>query len=501
LNLASLIDPHPGARRALCDSTGWIDWAEVRRRARSVAVQLAELGVGPDDRVVLAWPTSIEFVVGYLGVLAAGAVVVPINPASPQAELDRELSFIDPKGVICGGPCRQIISGLLENRDPQSRPILLPAQSASTGSQAPGTTESEDDKLNALERKDSDLAVLLFTSGTSATARLAVLSHGNLISNLQQMLSVPRMMLGENDVGLAAIPFFHVFGLNVVLGMTLATGAALVCEERFDPKEALGLVVERKVTVVAGAPPMFADWAALPESDISQDSFSNVRLLVSGAAALPPEVADRFTARFGLPILQGYGLTEASPVVSTSVGLDQPSPGSVGRPLPGVSVRLVDESGEDALYDDPGEIWVRGPNIFHGYWHDDEATAQILDQEGWLHTGDVGVLDDAGNLYVVDRLKDIIIVSGFNVIPAEVERVIRTVNGVRDVVVVGHPDQRTGESVEAVVTKDPDSALSEKDIIDASRAHLAHYKVPANVRFVDALPHGLAGKALRRAVR
>jgi len=326
-----------------------------------------------------------------------------------------------------------------------------------------------------------------------------VLTHGNLTSNLHQMLAVPGKLLDQEDVGLAAVPFFHVFGLNVVLGLTFATGAALVCEERFEPEAALKLVEERGVTVVAGAPPMFADWADMPEGHMG--SFSKVRLLLSGAAALSPDVAARFTSRFGVPIWQGYGLTEASPAVSTSVGLPAPRPGSVGRPLPGIEIRLVDDSGDDALSDDPGEILVRGPNVFHGYWRDAAATAEILDDEGWLHTGDVGVLDGAGELHVVDRLKDLIIVSGFNVIPAEVERVLQGIDGVKEALVIGSPHDRTGEAVEAVVVLETGTTLTSDEIMAHASRHLAHYKVPTKVRFADSLPHGLAGKALRHAVR
>jgi long-chain acyl-CoA synthetase len=244
---------------------------------------------------------------------------------------------------------------------------------------------------------------------------------------------------------------------------------------------------------------MFADWAGLP--DKHRSAFAGVRLLLSGAAALPPEVEQEFTSKFGLPLRQGYGLTEASPGVATSVGIDAPRPGSVGRPLPGLSIRLVDESGEDALYDDPGEIWVRGPNVFSGYWRDETSTEAVLDPDGWLHTGDVGVLDDAGELHVVDRLKDIIIVSGFNVIPAEVEQVVRGVDGVKEAVVVGRSDPRTGESVEAVVVTEPGAGVTAEQIIAFSGTRLAHYKVPGTVRFVEDLPHGLTGKALRRVVR
>ncbi|MFZ0668270.1 MAG: AMP-binding protein [Acidimicrobiales bacterium] len=477
MNLASLVNSHPGSRRALSDAAGWIDWSEVRRRAQAVSTALAGKGIGPGDRVALSLPTSIEFVVGYLGALAAGAVVAPLNPSSPSSEKEPQTAFIEPSLTITAGYVAEAVAAA--------------SAEASSGAGA--------DSLAIVERSDDDPAVMLFTSGTSASAHVAVLSHGNLTSNLRQMLAVPGTLLAAEDVGLAAVPFFHVFGLNVVLGLTLATGAGLVCEERFDPAEALGFVETSGVTVVAGAPPMFADWVDLTSSDGT--AFANVRLLVSGASALGVETAERFKAKFGLPIHEGYGLTEASPVVSTSVGLEFPTPGSVGRPLPGIDMRLVDESGEDALFDDPGEIWVRGPNVFSGYWRDEEATARVLDSDEWLHTGDVGVLDDAGELHVVDRLKDIIIVSGFNVIPAEVERVVRAIDGVNDVVVIGRDAPRTGETVEAVVVADPGSHLTESDVIEAARAHLAHYKVPETVRFVGSLPHGLAGKALRRGAR
>lgn len=478
MNLASLVDSHPGARRALCDQRGWVDWAEVRRRARTAANRLQAQGVGPGDRVAVVLPTSIEFVVAYLAGLAIGAVVVPLNPTSPAAELERELGLVDPALVIT------------EDGEAIFDALVGPG---------PADQTSSDAALHPVPTEDSDPAVLLFTSGTAASPHAAILTHGNLTSNLRQMLAVPGTLLGSEDVGLAAVPFFHVFGLNVVLGMTLATGAGLVCEERFEPVEALGLVSDRGVTVVAGAPPMYADWAGLAVDH--KDAFKNVRLLVSGASALPFETEERFRSKFGLRIHEGYGLTEASPAVSTAVGLEIPNRGSVGRPLPGIEVRLVDESGEDTLFDDPGEIWVRGPNVFDGYWRDDESTAAVLDPDGWLHTGDVGVLDDSGELHVVDRKKDIIIVSGFNVIPAEVERVVKAVDGVKDAVIVGVPNPRTGESVEAVVVSEPGSKVTETDVLEAARAHLAHYKVPENVRFVDSLPQGLAGKALRRAAR
>ena len=502
MNLAGLVDAHAGDRRALCGPTGWSTWGEIRAAAASLRDGLVALGISPGDRVALAWPTSMEFVVGYLGALAAGATVVPLNPASPRAELERELDFVDPAAVVCGGSCAEEIAAICESHA-DGPALVAPGVGSQRGSadwhaltDGSGVTAA---LLGAVDRDDGDVAVMLFTSGTAGSPRLAMLTHGNLVSNLRQMLDVPGTLLGGDDVGLAAVPLHHVFGLNVVLGLTLATGAGLVCEERFDPAEALDLVERRGVTVVAGAPPMFADWARVAED--GERHFSHVRLVLSGASALEPETAERFTSRFGVPLWQGYGLTEASPAVATSVGLEAPRPGSVGRPLPGLSLKLVDESGEDALCDDPGEIWVRGPNVFAGYWRDPDATRAVLDSARWLHTGDVGVLDDAGELHVVDRLKDLIIVSGFNVIPSEVEQVIRGIEGVKETVVFGVPDLRTGESVEALVVPEAGAEPHASDIVDRCAVHLAHYKVPKTVKFVDALPHGATGKTLRRLAR
>jgi long-chain acyl-CoA synthetase len=348
-------------------------------------------------------------------------------------------------------------------------------------------------------RQDTDLAVLLFTSGTAGEPKAAMLSHGNLVANVHQMLGVPDI-LGPDDVGLVALPLFHVFGLNVALGLALATGAALVLETRFDPEASLDLVRRTGVTTLLGVPTMFAAWADLPGATAAERPLGRVRRAISGAAALDADVAVRFERRYGIALWQGYGLTEAAPAVATFFGPGH-RPGSVGRPLPGVEVRLVDESGEAVLHGDPGEIWVRGPNVFTGYWRDPRATARVLTPDGWLRTGDVGVIADDGDLFVVERSKDLVIVSGFNVFPAEVERVLASVPGVAEAVVVGRPDATTGEAVEAVVVPAPGAALTEEELRAHCAANLARYKCPTTIRFVPELPRGLVGKALRRALR
>jgi long-chain acyl-CoA synthetase len=224
-----------------------------------------------------------------------------------------------------------------------------------------------------------------------------------------------------------------------------------------------------------------------------------VRLALTGAAKMPEEVARTFEARFGLPLREGYGLTEASPVVTSSVGVE-PRIGSIGVPLPGVMIRLVDESGDDALDGDSGELWVKGPNVFVGYWEDPEATARALTPDGWLRTGDIAIVDD-GYLSIVDRAKDLVIVSGFNVYPTEVEEVLAEAPGVREVAVVGVPHPHTGEAVKAFVVVEPGANIDEEQLIQFCGEHLARYKCPTKVLFVDALPYGLGGKVLRRELR
>ncbi|MBV8986292.1 MAG: AMP-binding protein, partial [Acidimicrobiia bacterium] len=234
---------------------------------------------------------------------------------------------------------------------------------------------------------------------------------------------------------------------------------------------------------------------------VDASALDSVRLVVSGGAPLADEVAEAFRARFGKPIWQGYGLTETSPIVSSSLAGGEPRKGSIGVPLPGVEVRLVDADGEDTLAGDSGEVWVRGPNVFPGYWNDPDATAMVLTADGWLKTGDIAVTDDDGYLYLVDRAKDLIIVSGFNVFPAEVEEVLVEHSGIAEAAVVGVSHPYSGEAVKAYVVPEGGKYLEEEEIIEFCAERLARYKCPSSVSFVDQIPQGLAGKVLRRALR
>ena len=267
--------------------------------------------------------------------------------------------------------------------------------------------------------------------------------------------------------------------------------------QRFDPFTALETIRERGITVMPGAPPM---WLAFSHfDDAPADSFAGVRVALTGAAKMPEEAMRRLRERFGLELAEGYGMTEASPAVTSSVGFPIRI-GSVGKVLDGISLRLVDESGDDVLDGDSGEIWVKGPNVFHGYLDDPEQTNRVLTTDGWLRTGDIATADRDGYLYLVDRAKDLIIVSGFNVYPAEVEDVLAEHPAVAEVGVVGVPHPHTGEAVKAFVVLKPGSYIDEDGLIAWCMNELARYKCPAKILFVDELPRNLSGKLLRRSL-
>jgi long-chain acyl-CoA synthetase len=293
------------------------------------------------------------------------------------------------------------------------------------------------------------------------------------------------------------LPMFHIFGLNVVLGLSLYRGATTVLVQRFDPSTALDTIRERNVTVIPGAPPLWLAFSHFDDAPV--DSFAGVRLALTGAAKMPEEAMRRLQTKFGLTLMEGYGLTEAAPVVTSSAGIPQ-RVGSVGKVLDGIEVRLVDDHGDDALRGDAGEIWVKGPNVFLGYLHEPEATHKVLTADGWLRTGDIAVTDDDGYLYLVDRVKDLIIVSGFNVYPAEVEEVLMEHPAVREVGVVGVPHPHTGEAVKAFVVLEAGAAAHEDTLVSWCLDHLARYKCPSKILFVDELPRNVSGKLLRRSL-
>jgi long-chain acyl-CoA synthetase len=497
MNLASIVDPHPADATAVISRGKATTYGDLRDQVAHLRGGLLALGLEPGDRVGLVAANNWYFVVSYLAVLGAGGVVVPINPTSPVREVQRQLAAIGARAVIAGPSAKAVVGGL-------DRSALAALEHVIAGSDGdiPGAIAITDlataDPAPLVEREAGDLAVLIFTSGTAGSPKAAMLTHGNLLANLEQCQALPGRSQGADDVVLGVLPFFHIFGLNVVLGLSLLSGASVVLVERFDPQSALESIANHGITVISGAPTMWSAWASLPGT--RPGALATVRVATSGAAKLDPQIERTIRDRFGIDVMEGYGLTEASPVVTSGTGLDAPE-GSIGVPLPGLRVRLVDADGQDALVGDPGELWVQGPNVFAGYWNDAEATHRAIDDDGWLHTGDVAVVDDDGFLFLVDRVKDLIIVSGFNVYPAEVEDAIASHPAVADVAVVGVPHPHSGEAVKAFVVVRGGASVDEDDIIAHCEQQLARYKCPQKVMFVDEIPQSATGKVLRTALR
>jgi long-chain acyl-CoA synthetase len=501
VNVVSVIDPHPDDSPALISRGKVTSFGELRRQVGELRHGLLGLGVEPGDRVAILSANNWFFAVAYLATLGIGAVAVPLNPGSPALELSRQLRDVGATVAIVGPSGRLAAEGI--DRHALGLDHLLATEQSGIA----GATSLESlftgDQSPVIDRNPSDLATLLFTAGTAGAPKPAMLTQQNLSSSLAQLQDHPGRLLSGNDVSLGVLPLHHVFGLQAVLMLSLSAGASVVLVERFDPATALETIANHHVTVVAGAPAMWTAWLSLPGVD--PGAFGEVRLAVSGAAPLGADTVRAFREHFGLTIHEGYGLTETTATVTSSVldrsDADRVKAGSIGVPLPGIEIRLVDPDGDDALAGDDGEIWVRGPNVFVGYWEDPEATKAVKTSDGWLRTGDIAVVDDDGWLYIVDRAKDVIIVSGFNVYPAEVEEILRMRPGVGDVAVVSVPHPHTGEAVKAFVVPEPGHHLEEDDLIDFCATHLARYKCPSKIMFVDELPRGTTGKVLRRSLR
>ena len=496
MNLATIIGTHPADAPALRFGDEVVTYGILRAEVGALRGGLIAIGLQPGDRVVLVMASGRQFIVSYFAALGAGAVAVPLNPQSPTAELLREMAAVRPSMLIVGPMGAATLSGHLDGNSDLT--VIAPASAA-----MPNAIDFETVAAGTagplVERADADLAALMFTSGTAGSPKAAMLTHGNLRANLEQMQSLGDANLTSTDVVLAIPPLFHIYGLNATLGVTLAAGGCVVPVDRFDPSTAIATIESAKVTVLAGAPPVYDALVSLPAEAATKAQFASLRRAISGASKLDPATGRAFAERFGVAVGEGYGLTEASPVV-TAATASSPRPGTIGAPLPGLSVRLIDESGDDALVGDAGEIWVKGPNVFPGYWEDPVATAKVLTADGWLRTGDIAVADSDGELTIVGRAKDLIIVSGFNVYPAEVEEVLASHPDVLEAAVIGVAHPHTGESVRAFVVARPGAMIEADALISFSMRQLARYKCPTSVTVVAELPKGLQGKVLRRAL-
>ncbi|MGX7729106.1 long-chain-fatty-acid--CoA ligase [Rhodococcus sp. 2H158] len=514
LNLSALLDD--SARRypdrdALVLGDVRLTYAQTNRYANQVANLLISRGVEPGDKVALSCPNLPQFPIIYYGILKAGAVVVPLNILLKEDEIAYHLVDSDAVAYFCFEGSDELPLGRRGRtgfgRAPQCREMfLITADSAATAATGlPGienlaqALQGQPAEFETVVREPADTAVILYTSGTTGKPKGAELTHANMTLNAL----TANQLFGSNpdphDTHLITLPLFHSFGQTANLNAGFAVGATLVLQPRFDATAALELMAREEITVFAGVPTMYWGLLGALGDGVDVDRIArSMRLAISGGAALPVDILTRFRERFGIDILEGYGLSETSPLAIFGDPARPPRPGSIGVPIWGVEARLVDPhwntiTGTDVV----GEVAIRGHNIMKGYHNRPEATGQVM-HNGWFRTGDLARQDEDGYFYIVDRAKDMIIRGGFNVYPREIEEVLVTHEAVSLAAVVGVPHESYGEEIKAFVILEPGASLAEDKLIAWVKDQVADYKYPREIEFVATLPMTATGKILKR---
>jgi long-chain acyl-CoA synthetase len=478
-----------GERPALKLEDESLSYTELDEASARVAALVAEKGVGPGDRVGVMLPNVPYFPIVYYGVLRAGAVVVPMNVMLKG----REVAFY--------------------LRDPEAGLMFAwheSAEAAEKGAEETGTElvsvqPGEFERLLAgvepaselAERSSEDTAVILYTSGTTGTPKGAELSHANLRVNAA-ITAETLVETSEEDVILGALPLFHSFGQTCCMNVAAYVGGCMTFIPRFDPAHALEIIQRDKVTVFAGVPTMYT--AMLNVDGRDRYDTSSLRVCFSGGAAMPVEVMRGFEEAFQTKVLEGYGLSETSPVASFNHPDAERKPGSIGTPIKGVEMKVIPEEGDDDVpQGEVGEIAIRGHNVMKGYWKGEDATKEVM-RDGWFRTGDMAYVDEDGYFFIVDRKKDMIIRGGYNVYPREIEEVLYEHPAVLEAAVIGVPHDDMGEEVAAAVVLKPGEDVGADELRDHVKGEVAAYKYPRTVWFVDELPKGPTGKILKREI-
>ncbi|GAB3293959.1 class I adenylate-forming enzyme family protein [Parasphingorhabdus pacifica] len=466
-----------------------LTWRQLDSAVNREVARLRAMGIRAGDRVALRMGNSAAFCIGLFGVLRAGGIAVPFSPKVPAGESYRILADCGARALIAddelvGDP---LPAGVDLLRSPDAACLSEPGQrfEAPTGGE--------------------DTALISFTSGTSGPPRGAMLSHRALLANARQSGRLRPMPVNAADRALLALPMFHLYGLGPGLLQVAMVGATAVLLPRFAPEQALEAIDRYRVTTVIGVPPMYEAWLRLSDEQL-REGMATVRLLHSGAAPLGAEVAQSVRAATGLDVFEGYGLIETGPVLATSLASGEAKPGSVGRALPGVELRLVDDSGNPlpgrseapGWRGTAGRIQVRGANLFSGYWPDGRDGP---DAEGWMHTGDLGFFDGDGDLHVVDRTADVIRIGAVEVYPHEVEDVLRELPGVADAAAIASRDEVGGGAVKVLIVLVVGAELTRSEVREHCRARLAEFKVPMTVEFTSELAYSPTGKLVRRVLR
>jgi len=464
-------------------------YGELDDQSARVAGLLAARGIAPGTPIGIMLPNVPEFASVYYGILRTGAVVVPMNPLLKAREIAYYLGDSGAPVIFAWHvTAPEVEIGAKEAGaeavlvDPATFPDIL-----ATASPAP----------QVVDRAAYDTAVVLYTSGTTGHPKGAELTHANLINNVE-VSAADLFQLGPDDLIFGGLPLFHAFGQTCTLNAAIMTGASLTVLPRFDAAKALGILADQRVTIFAGVPTMFS--ALLHVPDRSGYDVSALRLCISGGAAMPVEVLRQFEDAFDCIVLEGYGLSETSPVASFNHPGRERKPGSIGTPIRGVEMRVVDASGAEVPQGEVGEIAIRGHNIMKGYLNRPDATAEAVSADGWFRTGDIGRVDEDGYYYIVDRKKDLIIRGGYNIYPREIEEVLYEHPEVAEAAVVGIPHPELGEEVGAAVALKPGATVTPDELRSYVKSQVAAYKYPRRVWIVDALPKGPTGKILKKEI-
>ena len=488
-NLVASKERYPNRTALRCDDLQFT-YAEFDAAAARVATLLERAGVEPGDRVGLMLPNTPAFALAFYGIMYRGAVAVPMNPLLKAREVSYYLSNSGAKALFATPAFAEEAT----------------AGAAEVGAECWVVDDAGLKKLIAdlpeqdspVECGDHDVAVILHTSGTTGKPKGAMLTHGNLSRNCE--VSVRTLVeTGQDDVVMGCLPLFHVFGLTCGLNGTVFAGGMLTLLPRFEPRKAIEIIERDAVTVFQGVPTMYS--ALLSVADQAPPgAMRTLRTCVSGGAALPVQVLADFEKAFGCTVLEGYGLSESSPAAAFNHPNRPRKPGSIGTPIEGVEMRVVDLDGVEVPQGEAGQIQIRGHNVMKGYWNLPDATKETITEDGWLNTGDVGRVDEDGYFYIVDRTKDMIIRGGYNVYPREIEEVLYEHPAVAEAAVIGIPHDSLGEEVGAAVALKKGAAVTADELRDYVKARVAAYKYPRLVWLVDALPKGPTGKLLKREI-
>jgi long-chain acyl-CoA synthetase len=462
-----------------------IAYGALHEHAQGMAAELqGKFAVRKGDRVGLWLKNCPEFIWAYVGILHAGAVVVPINNFLKPDEIGHILADAGVNVLVTEGAMTEGIQKLVEGRN-TLKAVRVEEVSGLAGTPRP-TSQPE---LN-----ESDLAVLIYTSGTTGRSKGAMLTHGNLLANVESCRQVLAAVEGDSFVVL--LPLFHSFMMTVGMLLPLLVGGSLLLiKSVHPPKNVIMEIMQRRATILPAVPQFFRTLASVP---VPKDW--PLRLCISGGAPLPVEILREFNEKMPIPLIEGYGLSEASPVVSMNPIKGPWKAGSIGLPIPDVEVTVQDDSGNMLGVGQTGEICVRGANVMRGYWNKPEETAKAM-RNGWLLTGDIGHRDSDGYFFITDRKKDMLLVNGINVYPREIEELMYQFPGIKEAAVIGIPDQRKGEQPLGFVSTNEGATLDEKALLQFLRGKLADYKVPKRVICMPALPRNATGKILKRTLR